>query len=144
MWSKRFKPKIKRAAEFNTDCSCWTRDQGPTRKNTITVIQSTINQLCMHQEKFWFNRQGLPSSTDQPNMEITVLANAQDMLGYSYAAIKDYPWVSNWSNATAINLGINVSVSCSLLCRFENYSSQILSYLRFTAKLTVRGRSTIT
>ena len=28
MWSKRSKPKIKRAAEFNTDCSCWTRDQG--------------------------------------------------------------------------------------------------------------------
>ena len=33
---KRFKPKIKRAAEFNTDCSCWTRDHG---KRTRTLLQ---------------------------------------------------------------------------------------------------------
>ena len=36
-----------------------------THKNTITVIQPTIDQ-GMHQEKFRFNRQGLPKLTDQP------------------------------------------------------------------------------
>ena len=28
MWSKRFKPRIRRAAEFNTDCNNCKRDQG--------------------------------------------------------------------------------------------------------------------
>ena len=39
MRSMRFKAKIKRAAEFNTDYSCWTRDQG---KCTRTLFMCTI------------------------------------------------------------------------------------------------------
>ena len=38
MWSNRFKPKIKRAAEFNTDWSCYMRDQG---KHARTLLQKS-------------------------------------------------------------------------------------------------------
>ena len=38
MWSNRFKPKIKRAAEFNTDWSCCMRDQG---KHARTLLQKS-------------------------------------------------------------------------------------------------------
>ena len=53
-----------------------------TCTNTIAVIQPTMNQ-CMHQEKFWFNRQDLPQSTDESKLEIEVLTNTQDMLRHS-------------------------------------------------------------
>ena len=35
--------------------------------------------------------QRLTESTDQPNLEITVLANTQDMLRHSHVTIKHYP-----------------------------------------------------
>ena len=45
----------------------------------------------MHQEKLRLNRQGFPQTTDQPKLEITVLANTQDMLRHCHVAIKHYP-----------------------------------------------------
>ena len=45
----------------------------------------------MHQKKFRFNIQGLPQSADQPKLEITVLANTQDMLRHCHVAIKYTP-----------------------------------------------------
>ena len=41
----------------------------------------------MYQKKFWFNRQGLPQSADKPKLEITVLANTQDMLRHCHIAL---------------------------------------------------------
>ena len=102
MWSNRFKPKIKRAAEFNTDWSCAAWETKASMQEHY-YKNPTDYELTHAPTEVW-TQQSFPQTTNLTKLEITVLTDTRNMLRHCHIIVKYYAQIANrvdWSNMIA-------------------------------------------